>query len=79
MGFKITWSADSILSNLTACAREARSPYNDGFTAWRCKQDLLRVKYEMDRILADLPTFAGEEEYIQELTKKTVWETLKRP
>ena len=79
MGFKITWSADSILSDLRACAREVSSPYNDGFSAWPCKQDLLRVKYELDKMLADLPTFVDEHECVEELKKQTVWETLKRP
>jgi hypothetical protein len=79
MGFKITWSSDSILSDLRACAREAGSPYNDGFTAWHCKQDLLRVKYELDQMLDQLPNFANEQEYIQELKKKTVWKILKQP
>lgn len=78
MGFKITWDSAQILRDLRQCAAQAASPYNDGFTAWGCKQDLLQVKYELEQMLQVLPTFAGEEEYVRELEKKTVWKTLNR-
>lgn len=78
MSFRITWDANQIVGDLRRCAAQVASPYNDGFSAWGCKQDLLQVKYELDAMLKDLPTFADEADYIRELEKKTVWKTLKR-
>lgn len=78
MSFRITWDSDQIIGDLRRCATQVASPYNDGFSAWGCKQDLLQVKYELDAMLQDLPAFADEADYIRELEKKTVWKTLTR-
>jgi hypothetical protein len=78
MAFVKRWNVEDIQRQLSACSAQAGSVYNDGFTGWACKQDLLQVKYELDQMLRTLPTFAGEEEYVRELEKKTVWGTLKR-
>jgi hypothetical protein len=78
MSFRITWDSDQIIGDLHRCATQVASPYNDGFSAWGCKQDLLQVKYELDAMLQDLPAFADEADYIRELEKKTVWKTLTR-
>ena len=45
---------------------EIRSPYNDGWTASACKQDLYMLKCWLDEQYADLPKFAGEEKWEQE-------------
>lgn len=79
MAFIKRWDVGDIQRQLGTCSAQVGNVYNDGFTAWACKQDLLQVKYELDQMLRDLPTFAGEEEYVRELEKKTVWKTLKRP
>jgi hypothetical protein len=78
MGFVKRWGVEEIQQQLRACQAQVASPYNDGFTAWACKQDLLQIKYELDEFLKTAPKFAGEEEYIQELEKKIVWKTLTR-
>lgn len=78
MSFKITWDVARIIADLRACRAQVASPYNDGFSAWGCKQDLLQVKYELDRMLQDLPTFAGEEEYCLEQEKRNVWQALNK-
>jgi hypothetical protein len=70
------WDVPQIISALRAAAAETASPYNDGFTAWHCKQDLLQVKYALEHMLKDLPTFADEPQYIQELEKQQVWHVL---
>ena len=76
MSFRITWNVSQIVADLRAAAVQAGSAYNDGFSAWGCKQDLLQVKYELDRMLRDLPHFAGEDEYCREQEKQDVWRTL---
>lgn len=45
---------------------EIRSPYNDGWTASSCKQELYQLKCYIEDAYKDLPTFAGEEKWEQE-------------
>lgn len=76
MGYIKRWDVGNIQRQINACASEVNSKYNDGFTAWYCKQDLLKVKYQLEEILATAPKFAGEEEFIRELDKNKVWKKL---
>lgn len=78
MGFRISWDVAKIVAELRACSSAVRSPYNDGFTSWHCKQDLLQVKYALDTMLKDLPKFEGEDQYISELEKQQVWRALNK-
>ena len=78
MGFVKRWDVDDIQRQINACAAQVQSPYNDGFTAWYCKQDLLRVKYQIDELLRTAPQFAGESEFVEELEKTIVWKRLKQ-
>jgi hypothetical protein len=78
MAFKISWDTAKIIADLRSCALQAGSHYNDGFTAWHCKQDLLQVQYELENMLRDLPKFQGEDEYITQLEKQQVWRVLNR-
>jgi len=77
MGFRITWDADKIISDLRACAAQAVSPYNDGYSAWYCKKDLLTIKYALEEMLVRCPTFSHEEEkFHDEIAKQKTWKTL---
>lgn len=77
MSFIITWDADRIIRDLRACTAQASSPYNDGFSAWGCKRDLLRVKYALDEMLKDCPNFSGDEEkFHNDMAKEKTWRTL---
>lgn len=79
MGFKISWDVARILSELRSCTVQAGSSYNDGFTAWGCKQDLLQIKYELDNMLRGLPSFGSDEEdFVRQLEKRQVWRELNR-
>ena len=70
------WGAADIKQRLNSCYVQAGSRYNDGFTAWDCKKDLIDVKYALDRLLEKCPTFAGESEYIEELENLKMWNKL---
>jgi len=76
MSFIKRWDVDDIQRQITACSAQVHNSYNDGFTQWDCKQDLLRVKYQLDEELRTAPKFAGEEEFINELEQKLVWKRL---
>jgi hypothetical protein len=77
MSFVQRWDADQIIRDLHACNAEASSLYNDGFTGWGCKKDLLRVKYALDEMLASTPNFSHvEEEFHKEMAKQQTWSKL---
>lgn len=79
MSFIVKWDADKIISDLNAAAAQACSSYNDGFSAWQCKKDMLKVKYALDEMLEHTPNFSHEEErFVQEQEKQKVWKTLNK-
>lgn len=66
MGFKKSWNSDDICIQLSRMASECRSSYNDGFTAFEVKKELLKIKFCLDDLLEICPTFVGEEELLHE-------------
>jgi hypothetical protein len=77
MAFVKRWNADQTLIQLRQCAAEMNDWRNDGYSQWHCKQDLYRIKFELDRLLADSPQFSMEAEWLGEQEKKQVWKILK--
>lgn len=78
MGFKKSWDADSVASQIHAIAREASSPYNDGFTGWGCKQDLYRIQQILNEALSRCPNYGTiEEEWLKEQEQKRIIKILK--
>lgn len=65
MGFKKPRMDDAV-SQIRLCAAEARSPYNDGWTSMECKRDLVQLKWLIEDLLEECPTFIGEEEWEQD-------------
>ena len=57
---------------------EMNSPYNDGYLAWGIKQDLYLLKFMLDNVLANAPTFVGEEEWLKEQSQAKMVEILKK-
>ncbi len=74
MGFLKRTDADQVISLLRILASEARSGYNDGWTASSCKHELYRVKCYLDDVYKQLPSFSDEAEW----EKERVAELLKR-
>jgi hypothetical protein len=71
------WDVDNILRQLNLCSAQVNSSYNDGFTAWSCKKDLLTVKYHLDQLLSQAPKFSHvEEEFVNEMEKQKTWKAL---
>jgi len=54
------------------------SPYNDGYVGWATKQELYQIKFLLDEMLKQQPTFSGEDEWLEEQSKKHMWSELKR-
>ena len=76
----INWNVDSIVSELQKCYWATTDPKMDGFTTWRCKQDLYRVQFALERMLKNCPDYSLEEEWLEEQRlerdKEQVWRAL---
>jgi hypothetical protein len=79
MGFKKSWDVSSITSQIHSLSRECSSPYNDGFTAWGCKQDLLAIQQLVNDAIKNSPNFGTmEEEWLKEQEQKRIIKILKQ-
>jgi len=76
MGFKKPMDYNSVHHQIYISGVELNSPYNDGFNQWVIKQDLYHLKWLIDSIIKDSPTFSGESEFIEEHEKKVMWRSL---
>ncbi len=52
-------------------------PRDSAFTAWKYKQQLLEAKWVLDEILAEAPTFEGEDEWVQEQNRLKAFDQIK--
>lgn len=78
MGFKKSWDAADIASQIRSLSRECQSPYNDGFTAWNCKQDLLLIQQLINDAVKDSPNFGEmETNWLKEQEQKRIIKILK--
>ena len=63
----------SIQHQLHMAGVEMNSLHNDGYTTWEIKKDLYRIKFLVDQILASASSYAGEEEWLDEESKKVAF------
>jgi len=78
MGFRKPMDYNSVSHQIYIAGVELHSPYNDGFTTFEIKKDLHKLKWLLDEIMADSPTFAGEEEFLKEHDQKKMRRTLSK-
>ena len=69
---------DDIMSKIRKMNIELNSPYNDGYLSWGIKQDLDLLKFFLDKIISDAPTFVGEDEWIKDKEQEVMMEILKK-
>jgi hypothetical protein len=78
MGFKKSWDVGSITSQIHSLSRECSSPYNDGFIAWGCKQDLLIIQQLVNEAIKISPNFGETEaDWLKEQEQKRIIKILK--
>lgn len=71
------WNVGDIIRQLNLCSSQVNSPFNDGWTSWGCKKDLLTVKYHLDELLAEAPKFSHvEADFVNEMEKQKTWKVL---
>jgi hypothetical protein len=73
-----TRNADLVISQCQQMYHGANDPYMTGFVNWPCKQDLYRVKFAVDEMLANTGKFVGEDEWLLEQEKEKMWKILKK-
>ncbi len=75
---KKNWDIDDIMSQIHSIKRECESPYNDGFTSWGFKQDLLRLQILINDIVKNSPKFGNlETEWLKLQEQKHIIKLLK--
>jgi hypothetical protein len=55
----------------------ANDPHVTGWVNWPCKQDLYRVKFAVDEMLAKTSKFSVEDEWLLEQEQQQMWKILK--
>ena len=71
------WNVDDIILQCEKMYWGATDPYVTGWNNWPCKQDLYRVKFAVDEMLAKTSQFSGEEEWLKEQEQEKMWKVLK--
>jgi hypothetical protein len=79
MGFRKPMDYNSVHHQICISGVELCSPYNDGYTTWEIKKDLYQLKFLLDEILANSPTYSVEPQFLEEQSKKKMWKTLMQP
>jgi hypothetical protein len=74
----INWNVTQVIADCQKMYSGANDPYVTGWNNWPCKQDLYRVKFAVDEMLRNTGSFAGEQEWLEQLEKEQVWKALKK-
>lgn len=72
MGYKHSYNIIEAITQIRAAAQECGNPRNDGFVAWGVKQDLYQIKWQLDKILKECPTFSPEADWLREQEQKQI-------
>jgi hypothetical protein len=70
------WNVNQVISQCKKMYFGATDPHMTGFVNWPCKQDLYRVKFAVDEMLAKTSRFSGEDEWLLEQEKNKMWKRL---
>lgn len=69
MDFKV-WSMQDMKQFIRRIVEETNSKRNNEHAQWLCKQDLYKLKWEIEQALADCHRYEGEEEFIKSYERK---------
>ena len=71
------WNVDTVISQCQQMYFGATDARATGWENWPCKQDLYRVKFAVEDMLAKTSTFVGETEWLREQEQEKMWNKLK--
>jgi hypothetical protein len=72
------WNVENIVNQLHSCSHAMNDPRMDGFVTWGCKQDLYTIKFILDDILENSPTYSVEKEWLEERAKEKTWKIISK-
>jgi hypothetical protein len=72
------WNVENIVTQLHSCGYAITDPIMDVFVTWGCKQDLYNIKFILDEIIENAPTYVGEQEWLNERAKEKIWKIISR-
>ena len=73
----IDWNVNQVIADCQKMYRGATDNYETGYNNWPCKQDLYRVKFAVDEMLAKTSKFSVEDEWLLEQEQQQMWKVLK--
>jgi hypothetical protein len=73
----INWDTNKVIGECQKMYSGATDPYVTGWNNWPCKQDLYRVKFAVEEMLAKTSKFSGEDEWLLEQEQQQMWKILK--
>lgn len=73
----INWNVNQVIADCQKMYSAANDPHLTGWNNWPCKQDLYRIKFAVDAMLAKTGTFVGEDEWLEEQEKEKVMSILR--
>jgi hypothetical protein len=71
------WNVDQVIGQCQRMHHGANDPNMTGWVNWPCKQDLYRVKFAVEEMLANTSSFSGEAEWLLEQEQQQMWKILK--
>ena len=71
------WNVTQVIGECQKMYFGATDPHMTGFVNWPCKQDLYRVKFAVDEMLAKTSKFSVEDEWLLEQEQQQMWKVLK--
>jgi hypothetical protein len=71
------WNVDQVIGQCQRMYHGATDPHMTGWVNWPCKQDLYRVKFAVDEMLAKTSRFSGEDQWLLEQEQQQMWNVLK--
>lgn len=70
------WNTVDIVRQIQSMRWHATDPRMDGFVTWGVKQDLYKIKWEVDEALRKCSKYVGEDEFLEEHQKEVMWKAL---
>ena len=77
MGYNHSYDIVRALNEIRKAAYECSNGRTDGFVAWGIKQDMYQVKWMLDDLLKNCPTFTPEAAWLKEQEQKKIIRILK--
>ena len=73
----IDWNVEEIKQEINKIARAENDVYETGFNTVKCKEDLYRILWHVEDLLANCSTYTGEEKFVYEREKQKTFKALK--